>query len=625
MCGIAGFVPLPFAPPSGGVDAAVLGPDAPPRDDLERAAVRMRETLRARGPDDAGLWRCGDAAFAHRRLAVLDPSPAGRQPFVSPDGRCVLVYNGELYNDAELRRELAGEGVVFRTACDTETLLAALERWGAGALPRLRGMFALAFLDLRRRTLLLARDPLGIKPLYWWSGQTRWGRAVVFGSEPRAVLAHPDVPVRPDPVGVSSYLTTIRTTLGERTLFEGVRALEPGAAIEWDLAAGAAARSHPPAALPAPEVSDASCIRASIEESVRVHLRSDVPTCALLSGGLDSSILCALAAREVGDLDTYCSGAITDEPSADFPFARAVAAHIGSRHTEAPVSRGMFAERWPAMVAELGVPLSTPNEVAIHEVARTLRAGGRVVALSGEGADELFGGYELPMREATRHVARCLAEGRDAAASGGHFHLHANAWVALDHKPAVLSGDCLAAAGGDAELLGFYEREFARLPADLPDAGDPFARGLQAHLRFHRRVNLAGLLGRLDTATMLASVEGRTPFADARVAALAETLPMREKFIPPPSDGGPSGTKVVLRRAFADLLPAEVVERPKASFPLPFQAWVEDQGGRLRGSAFAREVFTDAAVETVAAQPGALWNLAWPMINVALWGDRWWG
>jgi asparagine synthase (glutamine-hydrolysing) len=487
------------------------------REHLEHARDRMA----FRGPDGAGLWEGDGAMLAHRRLAVVDLSPGAAQPMT--DGRFVLVYNGELYNDAELRRELARDGTAFATRSDTETILRALALWGPAGLSRLRGMYALALWDTRERTLLLARDPLGIKPLYY---RVIDGH-VAFGSQAAVLAGIADAPARPDMGVVSSYLTTIRTTLGDRTLFEGVRTLRAGQCLCFDLSRGrpvslrvSTSTLSPRWSVPGP----ASAVRDVVIESVRRHLRSDVPLCCLLSGGLDSAIVASIARREAGALHTYCAGA-PDAPaefggSEDFRYARLVADRIGSQHTDEFVTRELFQARWPEMVASLGQPLSTPNEVAINEVSRRLRADGHKVALSGEGADELFGGYEAPMRAAMEfEAARSTSDAAAWFSLAGRFQLDSNAWVGVAEKESLFLPGAWAGLERDAALTAFYEAEFAHA-AD--GAGDPPA----AHLRFHRRVNLAGLLARLDTATMLGEVEGRTPLADAEVAGLAESLPM---------------------------------------------------------------------------------------------------
>lgn len=576
----------------------------------------MRDLMAHRGPDGAGLWRspAGDAVLAHRRLAVVDLSPAGGQPMV--DGACVLVYNGELYNDAEIRRSLAREGVAFRSACDTETVLKALMQWGSDALQRFRGMYALGFLDSGTRTLLIARDPLGVKPLYFWRGKAGGVEQVVFASEAPAILAHPDIPVRPDFITVSGYLTTIRTTLGERTLFEGVRTLVPGEWRRFDLARSDLpdrAGCVPITAHPVPVAEPAAALRESLRESVHAHLRADVPTCCLLSGGLDSAAIAALAKERVPDLATYCSGA--SEPGSDIEYAKRAARAIGTRHATAAVTKDLFLARWPEMIERTGLPLSTPNEVAINEVARRLRADGMVVTLSGEGADEILGGYELPMRDALAYVRS------DGGDPGGH-QVDAGAWVPTSAKPGLLTDKAWQAAARDEVLYATYRTEFERARSEGGFGQDEGDR-LGDHLRLLRRVNLAGLLLRLDSASMLESVESRTPFADATIAGFCESLPMSDKFVL--HESGRSETKRVLRLAMAGFVPEECIRRPKASFPLPFQSWLPARSAIVGESAMLREIFVPPALAAVVEAPDRLWNLAWPVLNLAWWGRRWWG
>lgn len=613
MCGIVGIVtPVGSRPSAGASDVAL-----------------MRDTLTHRGPDDDGLEDLEHVLLGHRRLTVIDTSAAGRQPMFTPDRRHVIVYNGELYNDLALREELSRDhGVQFRTACDTETVLQAVAVWGLDAASRLRGMYAFAVFDLVEQTAVLARDPLGIKPLYVHTRTVGDHAELVFASEPGAILAHPLISFEPDWPGVSAYLTTIRTVTGARTMFKGIFSLRPGewrrynlrdpelvpeqrdagTVLDWDgVEADASGLSQ----------EGADELRSRIHESVHTHLRSDVPMCSLLSGGLDSSIIAALAMDEVGALNTYCSGSVTDDPGEDFGFARQVSGALGTNHTEAIVSRELFAERWPDMVRRQGVPVSTPNEIAINEVCRTLRAAGNVVALTGEGADELFGGYGPPLQVIHEH---CLGLRTPVDHEGGTFQLRSQQWVPLESKSIVLNPQTLSRIENDALVIGGYREEFRR----MLEAGAN-EHPMQAHLRFQRRVNLANLLQRLDTASMLESVEGRTPLADVAIGALAERLPLASKF-----EGSadpkrvPPKTKTILRNAFADRLPEDVVKRPKASFPLPFIQWMPDHLGILDRPA-ARELFSGFAIDTVKSNPVREWPLAWPMMNAVLWYERWAG
>ncbi|MCC6678538.1 MAG: asparagine synthase (glutamine-hydrolyzing) [Phycisphaerales bacterium] len=617
MCGILGLIaPIGSAP------------------GLDRVGMeRLRDRMMHRGPDDAGYLDRANVLLAHRRLAVIDPTPAGHQPMTTPDGRFAIVYNGELYNDAELRLELQRAGHHFYTTSDTETILAAVAEWGWRAIHRLRGMYALGIHDSATARFLLARDPLGVKPLYIWRHRSGGTARILFASEIQAIMVHPGMSPRPDMAAVSAYLTTIRTTIGERTLFGGVHTLLPGEMIDIDLRSEALGEQRTSLRVPASSTAAAPAVadrvRSEIGSSIRAHLRSDVPTCCLLSGGLDSSIIAAVARSLLPELWTYCAGARFEAaPSAgsppaidDLDAARRVADLFGTRHAEAVVSRELFAVRWPEMVDKTGLPLSTPNEVAIHEVARRLRSDGKIVTISGEGADELFGGYDVLLGHARAFEGTLADSGLsadDIAAARARFQADDAAWVPISAKPAIVSDSVCRSAEADAVLLDVYTREYSALAAEGRADEDP----LQVHLRFQRRINLAGLLLRLDSATMLAGVEGRTPFADAQVAGLAESLPMHEKFGP---GDGPARTKACLRRAFTDAVPEFVLRRPKASFPLPFQTWCADQAHLLALPGPAREFFSGAAIETVRMRAGELWSLAWPIVNIAMWARRWWG
>ncbi|MEZ6234834.1 MAG: asparagine synthase (glutamine-hydrolyzing) [Phycisphaerales bacterium] len=638
MCGLVGVATVRGRTPS--VDRAGL--------------AAMRDRLAHRGPDGDGLWMQGPVGLGHRRLAVVGPGEGGAQPLASACGRHVLVYNGELYNDAEVRaalrregfgqsgplRELLQEGDA-QGVCDTPTVLAALMAWGAEGLGRLRGMYALAWFDASRDVLTLARDPLGIKPLLAWRGTvpggSGGGEEVVFASEVGAILAHPHISARPDFAAVGSYITTIRRTLGSRTMFDGVRGVKPGEWIGFDLSgegiverrgaiplgAGLGGRSESSGERGGDADPDEAIARTReiVADSVRRHLRSDVPLCALLSGGLDSTIICAETRRHIGELQTFCTGAIDagDAGSPDFAMARLAAAHLGTAHTERAIDRDSFLEQWGWMVGRLGLPLSTPNEVGIHGIAACLRERGNVVALSGEGADELFGGYDRPLASAWRWI-----EGGGHARDLGDFVLADGAWVPAEAKSRFLRPVFWEAIERDAAMIETYRDGLGECVADAEARG---WRGheamMQAVLGWHRRVNLVGLLERLDGATMLAGVEGRTPLADAGVAAWAEGLPIGLKFSPGDTATDSAHTKLALRRSFAAHVPEAILHRPKASFPLPFQTWMRGAVGVLDGSTLVESLFEPAAIAMVRHNPELVWGLAWPMLNLAMWGRRW--
>ncbi|MDF1809753.1 MAG: asparagine synthase (glutamine-hydrolyzing) [Phycisphaerales bacterium] len=587
--------------------AAILNLDGSQHPVSRPLIERMRDRLAHRGPDDSGLWEGPTGSIGHRRLSVIDPSPAGHQPMISPDGRYVLAYNGELYNDHDLRSQLATLGVRFRSNCDSETLLHALIEWGTETVDKIRGMYSFVFMDTQSQSMIMARDPMGIKPLYHSIVQTQNSRQLVIASEVSAFFEHPQITKRPDPVTLSAYLSSIRTTLGQRTMFEGISALTPGQWISVPLQNPEQTQSAN--SWKTSRRTPTQGLQQTIEDSIHRHLRTDVPMCTLLSGGLDSAIITDTAMRSLGKLNTFCAGAKQDGFADDFSFASSFAQKIGSNHKEVVVDQDCFLNRWQWMIEQTCVPLSTPNEVAIYEVASALRKEGHIVALSGEGADELFGGYLPIMQQANEHV---LGLNGAPDVNGGLFHLKLNAWISDELKPSILKDAWYQATDSDRELKEFYNQVFQESIADSLDDSP-----LQAHLQFQRRMNLPNLLQRLDTSTMLAGVEGRTPFADFEVAISAESMLANEKFI----HGENPQTKIALRNAYKDRLPEDIVQRPKASFPLPFQQWMSPMTDRLYNSSIAREFFKEESLSLVCARPASYWHMAWPMINLMLWGE----
>lgn len=638
MCGLIGIVTAP------GQRLSVS----------REVASAMRDCLTRRGPDDAGLVEHRNVLFAHRRLSVIDIEH-GQQPMWSPDRRYLLIYNGELYNDAELRRELGRHlRIEFKTTCDTETLLHALMTWGSGALNRLRGMFAFALYDFVENRLLLARDPLGIKPLYYGTV----GREVVVASHPGAILAHPAMTAEPDLATVSAYLSTIRTTLGRRTLFAGVRTVLPGECVEVRFEQGTPTVDCREYWTEPETMRDdlafeeaAELVREAVIDSVQSHLRSDVPRCLLLSGGLDSAIVATIC-RDLGASDimqTWCA-ADPDDCGEDRRFASMMAGHLGARHHETIVDQAAFHRAWLDLIAHNGAPISTPNETAIHAVARSLKPHA-TVALSGEGADELFGGYAMPVlcgldaiRSAQsrdrwpgdaashdRYLGELEAQyGTATLGSQADHYLRCNSWLPSGLKACVLTEETWRDAQSDRLLREEIASQFSRTDEESIEPE-------QRMLRVQRRINLTGLLGRLDTSTMAASVEGRTPFADVRLAELASSLPFEYKFKSPrAADGGWSSaaesltrggveTKRVLRAAFARDVPIEILQRPKASFPLPFQKWLAPMVDRIANCAAVGPIICPAAFAALRADPAAQWMSLWPLANVALWFEHQWG
>jgi asparagine synthase (glutamine-hydrolysing) len=332
--------------------------------------------------------------------------------------------------------------------------------------------------------------------------------------------------------------------------------------------------------------------------------------------------LCREASLRKNDLQTWCSGLERgDGGSDDASHAREAADYLGLSHSENKVGRERFSGQWQSMVHELGIPLSTPNEIAIRDLSMAVRDSGAKVILSGEGADEIFGGYEMTL-QAAWDFEQNPTENR----SGGIYQLESSAWVAPHLKERLITSRSWQAAGKDEWMLQHYEDTFENCAKEAGSDATP----LDTHLRFLRHQNLPGLLQRLDTSTMLASVEGRTPFADVELTRFAEGLPMASKFAPSANNGSSSLAvavtgKLALRRAYKGLIPASIETRAKHSFPLPFESWMADSAETLMRSTFAREFFAADLRTAVARDPETNWRFAWPMINLSLWGERWWG
>ena len=589
------------------------GDDGLPRD--ESTFQALRDLLAHRGPDDSGAWADRNAWIGHRRLAIMDPT-GGHEPFVIGAGTadpCIVVFNGELLEHQDLRRALEAEGEVFRTTCDAETAAVALARWGEAALDRFRGMFAVAWYRPATRRLCLARDPMGVVPLlHTVDPSSRF----VFSSELGPILAHLGGAARVDSDTVATYLATIRITTGDRTLVEGVRTIRPGHLARIDLdhprpRIDIRAWWTPPRATGELTGDDADeAIRGAIEDSLEAHLQSDVEVCSLLSGGIDSAVLTRLAVDRRSDWRTFTAtgGDGIDDP--DRAAARVMAEVLGLQTTEVSVNETTESPlaRWRRMIRTLGVPLGTPNEIAINALAEAVRDAGVKVAISGEGADELLGGYEPVLRV----VSGIAATGPSAEVAAAAL-LEIVSWISPARQGEVLSGPWVEAIGGRHGLL----RETADAIESGGSPADP-----RSYLHWLQQVNLTGLLGRLNHAGMLASIEARPPFADRRVAETVARIATDDLFSVSSDPDRPAATKITLRRAFAGRLPEGILTRPKASFPTPFAPWAIEM---LEDSAVRDGLEPLLAAESMQAlvTPGGTDSispmLAWPLANLGSW------
>ena len=555
------------------------------RRSVERKRLEsMAATLVHRGPDSDGFY-VGDAVgLGARRLSIIDLEH-GDQPIANEDGTVHVVQNGEIYNHAELRIELERAGHTFRTRCDTEVLVHAYEQWGDAFSKRLRGMFALAIWDAREDRLLLARDAFGIKPLYYRAVRDE----LAFASELRAL---PRGEVDPDALDAFLAFNSIPAPL---TIFRDARKLPAGHTLTWragDVQIERFARPAPAAAGGLRDDDEAELVeecRARLRDSVRAHLVSDVPVGVLLSGGVDSGLLAALAAQEASEpLRTFSIG--FEEASFDeLGDARRVATRYGTDHHEL-VLRPDAARLLPALAEAFDEPFADSSALPTYLVSE-LASRHVKVALSGEGGDELFGGYYtyaadlLALRfGGVARLARPLVERLPSSSAKASFDYRAKRFVRAAHLPPLerhhgwkeifspdLRAELTRRRNGvdplDVYRAVFAETEDADLLARLQDVDE--------------RVYLVDdLLVKTDRASMAHSLEARVPFCDPIVASFAHALPTRHKV---------RGVrkKVLLRRAAEPLLPRRIVEGKKRGFSIPAAAWLR---GELEP--FAREVLS---------------------------------
>jgi asparagine synthase (glutamine-hydrolysing) len=535
----------------------------------------MNDAQQHRGPDDQGVVQCGKVVLGNTRLAIIDTSVAGHQPMHDPVTGNWITYNGETYNFKDLRHELSGP---WSSNTDTEVVLHAYREFGVNAFRKLRGMFALALWDNQDQTLVLARDPLGIKPLYYSVSENQF----VFASELRALLASDLIPRKLSAAGIDSYLAN-GSVEAPLTIVDGVNQLLPGHVL--NVRANAARQieltdtefsSPKPESIEGNREDAVARLRHELEESVRLHLVSDVPLGVFLSGGMDSSALVALMSL-MGTRPKTFSVVFDEEKFTEAPFSRAVAERFNTDHSEIRLSEDGLLKILPNAIASLDQP--TMDGINTFVVSNTVKSKGITVALSGLGGDELFAGYPS-FRRALRFGAMSRMSKRVLRAASGVGQVALNGSVQR-HKFWQL-----AESGGTAEEVYRISRQL--FSADSVRRitgrnGGGYARNGNHHdgdvVNEISRLELTGymtntLLRDTDTMSMAHSLEVRVPFVDTRVVDYVLSLPGEWKA---PSRVGP---KPLLADAVGSLLPREFLQRPKMGFTLPFEKWLQ---GRLRG------------------------------------------
>ena len=551
----------------------------------------MDEALRHRGPDDNGQLFDGPCALGMRRLSIIDLS-GGHQPIASEDRSAWVVFNGEIYNHVALRRDLERRGHRFRTASDTEVIVHLYEERGDRFPEALRGMFAIALWDRRRRALTLARDRLGIKPLYY--ADTPSG--LVFASELGALAAHPWVERTVDGPALSHYLTFGTTPL-DRAILRGARKLEAGSVLRFEGSAPSVRRYWDlrPAARPAPPLAEAAIeVRALLDDAVRSHLVADVPVGAFLSGGIDSATVVALMARAGAAPRTFSIG-FCERDFDELRFARLLAAQLGTVHDEELLRDD--ASLWPILddvLRGLDEPLADPSAIPTWLVSR-LAARHVKVVLSGDGGDEVFGGYDhypqalaearrfdrLPdaARRALSAVSAMLPDGapgkrwlRHAAQPPRLRFLDGESLFPGDLKARLVAPAFASSLGPLAAPLDQRSRLYAGAP------GDALGRLLYLDAMTYLPLDI---LTKVDRMSMAHSLEVRPPLLDAPLVEAVAALPSRLKV-----HGGVR--KVLLKQAVRGLVPDAIIDRPKRGFGVPLRHWLRGPLGEV-----ARAILTD--------------------------------
>lgn len=603
MCGIAGFISPARA------DAAALAP--------------MLARIAHRGPDGQGTFVEGPAALGHCRLAIIDLQ-GGAQPLYSEDKNFVVVFNGEIYNYRELTAELTALGHTFTTRTDTEVLLHGWEQWGRELLPRLRGMFAFALWDRRAQVLFCARDMFGIKPLYYCRCADG---TLLFASEIKAFLDHPSFEKQLNTAQLPLYLSC-QYSPGRDTFFAGVQKLLPGHFLEFSEGIVRTTRWVQPAFLPGDTPPAPDELEAVLRQSAEAHKIADVEVAGFLSGGVDSAYLTALARPARTYTISYA------EPKYDESFpARALARNLGLRNRVRCISPGEFWDAVPAVQYHMDEPMADAAAVALYFLNREAARDVKVV-LSGEGADELFGGYNIYRDPFTarwyNRLPPWLRGGLGAAASllppGPGVNFLVRRGLSLEERyfgPTALLTErekrrLLPGYEGDGDPVCLTESSW-----DMTEDQDPVTRMQQVDLQLW----LAGdILLKADKMSMAHSLELRVPYLDKEVFALAAALPAAVK-------ANARMTKIALRQAAARTLPPSAAARKKLGFPVPVRDWLrqEPYTSRVR-AVFSRpaagEFFNVRLLHTMLnhhLHGGDCWRQIWCVYSFLIWYEQFFG
>ncbi len=602
---------------------------------------RMRDVISHRGPDDKGSFIDGVVGLGHRRLSIVDVA-SGHQPMTNEDGTLHITYNGEIYNHADFREQLEARGHIYQTHCDTETILHLYEEHGAGCVEHLRGMFAFAIWDQRRTELLLARDRLGVKPLYYFLAEDG---SLFFGSEIKALLASNALKPELNLPALPDYLAN-HATSGDETLFAGIKRLLPGHTLTWrdgrveikrywDVSF---ARENDGSRSDADYIADWSEL---FREAVRLRLMADVPLGMFLSGGIDSSAIAAVMSGMVSEPIKTFSVAFKEREANELEYARVVANAFKTNHHEVVVSPAEFFAALPKLVWHEDEPLAHPSSVALYFVSRLASEHVKVV-LTGEGSDELLAGYARyrktiwnlavgaryhgAMPAGVKTLIRNRIDGLPVASKVRQKLVRTFLSLQPDIESIYFDNFSVFSRARQAQLLTPNTRARTgavdpyagvRSVLDQTDATSPLDRLLYADIKTY----LHELLMKQDQMSMAASIESRVPFLDHKLVEFTSSLPERLKL---------RGwtTKYVLRQAMKGVLPETILSRPKMGFPVPIGKWFRGEyrsvidefvlGERAR----ARGHFDNEYVANLVARHDAGEDHSerlWSLVNFEMW------
>ncbi|MBI4233162.1 MAG: asparagine synthase (glutamine-hydrolyzing) [Chloroflexi bacterium] len=616
-------------------------------DDLGAKIEGMCQSIAHRGPDDQGTWigQSGDAfvALGNRRLSILDLSPSGHQPMLDPEGDVALAFNGEVYNYLELREPLKAAGYQFRSTSDTEVILHAYKHWGISCVERFNGMFAIAILDRKQRQLVLLRDRLGKKPLYYYARPGLF----LFGSELKALMTCRDFPREVDPEALAIYFTLGRIP-SPYSIFKDTHKLPPGCSLVYDIASGG--HQVKPYWVPTLNVDHAPQderkaleeLEGLLESAVQLRLRSDVPVGCIMSSGVDSCTVAAIANRSAPGIETFTVG--FGDPTDEVADAEKISRILGTRHHTYYVNRDDLLpaiQRLPEIFDE---PLAFPAAVPTYLIFKVAHQFAKVV-LVGDGGDELFWGYEpgtyanLRASLRLRPVAPLLAAtvglaGKYVTASDAVARRLPLAWLnRLRRAHFVFASPSVAELYFSLIRLVPRERLTEMLLPQVPDPKElvglgrfvqPFQeRPLDAACLFDIYFNLADYnLDRVDRASMANSVEARAPLLDYRLVEYALRVPTEMKR----HDGMP---KYLLKQALGRYLPRELWDRRKRGFDTPAHQWLRGplkeqaydlvaSGNGFLDQGFLRRTFRRHIEGNIDES-----NVVWPAFVFLQWCDRW--